>query len=101
MSIKTSARKYSSHFIVLFIGLAITSFFAIAGISASQSTVIAANQNLRQYWRTTYDILVRPTNSRSSIENKYGLVEADYLSGINGGISFAQYNTFAKIELTK
>jgi hypothetical protein len=97
MSIKTSARKYSSHFIALFIGLAITSFFAIAGISASQSTVIAANQNLRQFWRTTYDILVRPTNSRTSVENKYGLVEADYLSGINGGISFQQYEQIKSI----
>ena len=97
MSIKTSARKYSSHFIALFIGLAITSFFAIAGISASQSTLIAANQNLRQFWRTTYDILVRPTNSRTSVENKYGLVEADYLSGINGGISFQQFEQIESI----
>jgi hypothetical protein len=65
--------------------------------SASAMTVVAVEQDLGRYWRTTYDILVRPSGSRSPIEEKYGLVEANYLSGIWGGITFEQYETIKAI----
>lgn len=95
MSISPLFRNY--RFLVLLIGLTITSLFTIVGIAVSQSVVITADKNLEQYWRTTYDILVRPTGSRSLIENKYGLVAANHLSGINGGISFQQYELIKSI----
>jgi hypothetical protein len=59
--------------------------------SASQTTVVTLEQELSHYWRTTYDILVRPSGSRSAIEEKYGLVEANHLAGIVGGIAYEQY----------
>jgi putative ABC transport system permease protein len=59
--------------------------------SASQTTVVTVEQELSHYWRTTYDILVRPSGSRSAIEEKYGLVEANHLAGIVGGIAYEQY----------
>ncbi|MCX7681102.1 MAG: hypothetical protein N2508_03900 [Anaerolineae bacterium] len=60
-------------------------------VAAADTTAVLANQDLTHYWRTTYDILVRPAGARSPVEENYGLVEANYLSGIAGGITVAQY----------
>ena len=65
--------------------------------SASQTTLIVAERELGQYWRTTYDILVRPKGARAPIEEKYGLVEANHLSGSRGGITFEQYESIKAI----
>ena len=75
----------------IFIGLLILCAGSLLIANASQTTVLTANADLSHYWRTTYDILVRPAGSRSPIEDKYGLVAANSLSGIRGGISFDQY----------
>jgi putative ABC transport system permease protein len=42
-----------------------------------------------------YDILVRPTGARTAVETKTGTVAPDFLSGIYGGITLAQWH---KIE---
>src|ERR671924_878307 len=49
-------------------------------------------------YRTAYDILVRPHGTRSALERRRGLVRANYLSGIVGGINFAQYRTVQRIR---
>ncbi len=59
--------------------------------SASSATTVTADQALSRYWRTTYDILVRPPGVVTEIERQYGLVEANHLSGTRGGITFEQY----------
>jgi cell division protein FtsX len=59
--------------------------------SASSATTVTADQALSRYWRTTYDILVRPPGVVTDIEHRYGLVEANHLSGTRGGITFEQY----------
>lgn len=81
----------------LFIGLLILCAGSLLIATASQTTVLTAEEDLSHYWRTTYDILVRPKDSRSQIEKTYGLVEANSLSGIWGGITFAQYEEIKSI----
>lgn len=76
--------------------LAITAGIALIG-AASETTGVVATQDLRNYWRTTYDILVRPANSHSPIEEQFGLVEANHLSGIAGGITLSQYEAIKSI----
>src|ERR671924_346327 len=49
-------------------------------------------------YRTAYDILVRPSGTRTALERRRGLVRANYLSGIVGGFSFAQYRTVQRIR---
>lgn len=66
-------------------------------LSAAETSKVTIDQDLAAYWRTTYDILVRPPGSRSPIENKYGLVQANHLSGIPGGITFEQYRAIRDI----
>lgn len=84
-------------FTLLFIGFFFVSIGIFLTASASQTTVITAKQSLNRYWRTTYDILVRPTDARSAIEEQYGLVEANHLSGLWGGITFEQFEALKAI----
>jgi hypothetical protein len=83
--------------VFLFLGLVALSTGVVSVTAASQTTLIVADRDLAEYWRTTYDILVRPKGARSSIEEAYGLVEANHLSGIWGGITFEQYEMIKNI----
>ena len=82
---------------MLLLGLLAVSAGAILIASASQTIVVSVDQDISQYWRTNYDILVRPGGARSPVEEKYGLVEANHLSGIWGGITFEQYEAIKSI----
>ncbi len=89
-------RRRSPRTVLLGIGLWLTASSALLVGAASQTTTTVVNQHLADYWRTTYDILVRPAGSRSPIEERYGLVEANHLSGISGGTTFEQYEDIKK-----
>lgn len=52
---------------------------------------------LQKKWKASYDIVVRPQNTRSVTED-YKLLEPNYLSGISGGISLEQLNTIKGID---
>ncbi|MEW6233706.1 MAG: hypothetical protein AB1566_15540, partial [Chloroflexota bacterium] len=82
---------------LLALGLLAVSASVLLVTAASETTVVTAGQDLTRYWRTTYDILVRPAGARSPIEEEYGLVEANYLSGIAGGITITQYEAIKAI----
>jgi len=84
-------------YLLLMLGLLVVSAGVLLLVAASQATLLVAEGDLSRYWRTTYDILVRPAGSRSPIEEKYGLVEANHLSGIWGGITFEQYEAIKSI----
>lgn len=61
---------------------------------SSQGTV---EQTLQKKWSSAYDIVVRPKGSQMSTESN-NLLEPNYLNGINGGISFKQYETIKKMN---
>jgi putative ABC transport system permease protein len=80
----------------------------IAGVlvAATAFTVLTAASRTAQL-RTTgtvsanfspaYDILVRPKGARTAQENQTGTVQPDFLSGIYGGITMAQYHQIQQI----
>jgi len=86
-----SIRRGGLRAALLTVGLLAVTMGGLLVAAASQTTLLTADRELRQYWRGSYDILVRPAGTRSSIEEEYGLVEANHLSGIWGGITFEQY----------
>src|SRR5215467_10598520 len=47
--------------------------------------------------RSAYDILVRPPGARTPPERRFRLVQDNFLSGIYGGITLAQYHRIAEI----
>jgi putative ABC transport system permease protein len=44
-----------------------------------------------------YDILVRPRGARTAVESKTGTVQPDFLSGIYGGITMAQWHQIEQV----
>jgi putative ABC transport system permease protein len=56
-------------------------------------TVGVVNAN----FQPAYDILVRPAGARSSTESATGTVQPDFLSGIYGGITMAQWHAIQQI----
>lgn len=93
----TSILRQPGRSLLLLFGFLVlnTGILLLAG--ASQTTAILVDQDLTRFWRTTYDILVRPPDSRLPVEEEYGLVEANHLSGIAGGITAAQYEAIKAI----
>ncbi|MFN3763692.1 MAG: hypothetical protein ACK4WK_10915, partial [Anaerolineae bacterium] len=79
------------------LGLFILSLIAVLAGALSESTILLADQALTNYWRTTYDILVRPAGTRSSVEVQHGLVEPNFLSNLSGGITISQYEAIKAI----
>jgi hypothetical protein len=82
---------------ILGIGLAVVTAGVIATAAASKSITVVSIRELREYSTSAYDILVRPSDSRSAIERESGFVEPNHLSGLDGGITFAQYKTVRSI----
>ncbi|MEM4724952.1 MAG: hypothetical protein QXP01_08070, partial [Candidatus Hadarchaeum sp.] len=83
--------------ILLGVGLSILCGGILLLTAASKTTTVVVDEDISRYWRTAYDILVRPAAARSPIEEAHGLVEANSLSGIPGGITFAQYDEIRAI----
>ncbi len=67
----------------------------LVGISDSSKGMV--EETLQDRWTASYDIVVRPKDARSVTEEK-GLLEPNYLSGIDGGISVEQYETIKNIQ---
>ena len=69
--------------------VAATSFTLLTSVvtTSRAETVGTVNANAR----SAYDILVRPPGTTTALERQKGLVEADFLSGIFGGITLDQY----------
>ncbi|MFJ5220020.1 FtsX-like permease family protein [Streptomyces sp. NPDC088354] len=69
--------------------VAATSFTLLTStVTTSQART---TDTVRKNARSAYDVLVRPRGSQTAIERADGLVEANFLSGIFGGITLGQY----------
>lgn len=65
--------------------------------AASHRIVLTTDHEVGGNWRTSYDILVRPPGTVQAIEAANGLVRANFLSGIYGGISMEQYEAIKNL----
>lgn len=83
--------------------LAVVAAVVVAAVSFSLLTSAVATSQLRVHgtvqanYRSAYDILVRPANSRTPLETSNRLIQENYLSGIYGGITLAQYHRIQQI----
>ena len=92
-----AVRRWTFRALLLLVAVLIVSAAFGLLLSASETTAVQVDEDLAQYWRTTYDILVRPPGYRSDVEEKYGLVRSNALLEISGGISFDQYETIKNL----
>ncbi|MEU1515607.1 ABC transporter permease [Streptomyces sp. NPDC005811] len=82
-------RRFRSLGLAAGILVAATSFTLLTStVTTSQARTTGLVENTS---RSAYDILVRPPGTGTAVERDRGLVEANFLSGIFGGITLAQY----------
>jgi putative ABC transport system permease protein len=79
--------------VALLLGMifAVTSFTVLT--AASSTAQLRTTGTVTAHFGSEYQILVRPKGARTELEVKTGTVQPNFLSGIYGGISLAQYHT--------
>lgn len=81
------------------VGGVVVSLLSFVLLTAAVNTnQLQVRGTVEENFRPAYDILVRPSNSYSSIERSRRLVRENYLSGIYGGITFADYRAVQEIK---
>ncbi|WP_027342173.1 FtsX-like permease family protein [Hamadaea tsunoensis] len=75
--------------------VATTGFTVLTGSVATAQLQVKGEVNAE--FRGAYDILVRPKGARSAIESERDLVQPNYLSGIYGGITTAQWHEIEQV----
>jgi putative ABC transport system permease protein len=65
--------------------------------AASRTAQLRTVGQVSAHFMPAYDILVRPAGARTTVENRTGTVQPDFLSGIYGGITMAQYQQIQQI----
>ena len=91
-------RYRGSRSIALAAGIVVAAVTFTLLTAETRASALHVRGTIAGSYRTAYDILVRPRGTRSALERRRGLVRANYLSGIVGGISFAQYRTIQRIH---
>ena len=65
--------------------------------AASRTAQVRTLGTVSANFKAAYDILVRPKGARTAVESTTGTVQPDFLSGIYGGISMAQYHKIQQV----
>ncbi|SEO43331.1 FtsX-like permease family protein [Amphibacillus marinus] len=89
-------RKKERLFLLLFGVLVIAAGLSYL-VGLSDQNQVTITEELQQRWQSSYHIVVRPVASRSETERDQ-LLDTNFLSGISGGISFAQYEQINRIS---
>src|SRR5258705_8286173 len=76
--------------------LATTGFTVLTGSTATSRLIVQGDVNAHS--RGAYDILVRPTGTRTALEAQRGLVRANFLAGQHGGITARQWHQIAALD---
>ena len=69
--------------------------------AASRTAQLRTAGEVSANYVPAYDILVRPKGARTAVENQTGTVQPDFLWGIDGGITMAQYHQIQQIPGVK
>ncbi|MDQ2896331.1 MAG: ABC transporter permease [Actinomycetota bacterium] len=75
--------------------LACASFVVLSATARTEQ--LGVHGTIAKTFRSSYDILVRPHGTETQLERAQGLVRENYLSGIFGGITMAQYRQVAHL----
>jgi putative ABC transport system permease protein len=90
-----SARRGRTGALAAGILVAAASFTVLT--AAARTSTIQVRGTVESNYRAAYDVLVRPSGSLTRLEREQGLVRPNFLSGIFGGITLAQYEEIKRI----
>jgi hypothetical protein len=89
--------RNKERFILLILGVLIISTGLSYLVGITQATNGTITDELQKRWESSYHIVVRPPGSRSVTEDKK-LLEPNYLSGLEGGITLEQYEKIKSMD---
>jgi len=75
--------------------LATTAFTVLT--AASHTAQLRTVGTVSSHFVPAYEILVRPSGARTGLEERTGTVQPNFLAGIYGGITMAQYHQIAAL----
>jgi hypothetical protein len=78
--------------LALLIGMLVAATAFTVLTAASRTSQLRTIGTVTTHFRAAYDILVRPAGTRSQQEQRTGTVQPNFLSGIYGGITMADYH---------
>ncbi|HEX6762886.1 MAG TPA: ABC transporter permease [Gaiellaceae bacterium] len=84
--------------VVLAAGVVVAAVAFTLLTAATRTSELHVRGTVTKNFRSSYDILVRPRGARDSLEQSSGLVRDNYLSGIYGGITLAQWRTIKSLS---
>jgi putative ABC transport system permease protein len=84
--------------LALGVGIFIASSSFVVLTATAKTSALHVKGSVRSNFRTAYDILVRPPNSATTLEQTERLVRPNYLGGVFGGITLAQYQKIRAIK---
>ena len=90
-------RYRTARILALSIGILVVSVTFVLLTSAVASSELEVTGTVSRTFRPAYDILVRPPGSFTGLERTEGLVRANYLSGLFGGITFDDYRAIKNV----
>jgi putative ABC transport system permease protein len=91
------ARFRPARTLALVIGVLVAAAAFTVLTAASRTAQLRTTGAVSANFQPAYDILVRPKGARTAQESKTGTVQPDFLSGIYGGITMAQYHQIQQI----
>src|ERR1700728_1385268 len=65
--------------------------------AASRTAQLRTTGTVSAHFRAAYDILVRPRGAQSRLEAQTGTVQPNFLSGLYGGITMADYRQIQQL----
>ncbi len=95
--ISSQLRHRRARSLMLAVGIVVAAVAFVLLAGSTRTSELRISSTLKTNYRNAYDILVRPKGSLTPLERQQGLVRPNFLSGIYGGISFAQYREIEKI----
>lgn len=90
-------RRNIGKFALLIIGAVLISSGLSLLIGLSETSKGTIVKSLEKKWHASYDVVVRPQGAKSETE-KDGLIDPNYLSGLQGGISFGDLERIKEIN---
>lgn len=98
--LKAAFRKKS---VSLYLSLCVLAIIISTSSVINIKDIISARveSNLQKYKRPLYDILVRPKDTMSPIEKKYGIVEGNFIQETKNKISVKEYEKIKNIKGVK
>jgi putative ABC transport system permease protein len=85
------SRRVATAMASLGVVTAVLGFVLLAATARTTNAVLTGD--VARAWRGPYQLLVRPANARTELEERDGLIRPNYFSGLVGGITAEQYRS--------